>query len=146
MAAATTKIGVYPKSKVNFTRLYSNFVSNLSDNTGCTVSFLGVARKESAGKAKNVRALVMEAYDKHANKILQKICQEVKIKYHLNGVMIVHAVGRFKPGEPVVMVLVSSPRRDIAFRGLREAVERYKKEPALFKKEVYLDGTSAWIS
>jgi molybdopterin synthase catalytic subunit len=46
----------------------------------------------------------------------------------------------------VVLVLVASPRRKQGFVALRDAVERYKKEPALFKKEVYEDGSSSWIS
>jgi len=60
--------------------------------------------------------------------------------------MIVHALGSFSAGEPVVMVIVASARRNQGFLALRDAVERYKKEPALFKKEVYRDGSSSWIS
>ena len=87
----------------------------------------------------------MESYEKHANQILNKICKEVKKKYGLTDILIVHALGKFKPGDPVVLVLIASPRRVESFQALREAVERYKKEPALFKQEIYADGTSAWI-
>jgi molybdopterin synthase catalytic subunit len=89
---------------------------------------------------------VIESYEKHANGVLQKICQEVKEKYSLTDILIVHGVGSFSAGEPVVMVLVASPRRKFGFQALTEAVERYKKEPALFKKEIYKDGSSEWIS
>ncbi|MGI0079134.1 MAG: molybdenum cofactor biosynthesis protein MoaE [Nitrososphaerales archaeon] len=137
--------GVYPKKQVDFSKLYSQFIAGLDSGTGSATTFLGVARRESADGKKSIRALVMESYEKHANKVLKEICLEVKKKYGLGGIVIVHALGSFKPGEPVVFVGVSSPRRDRSFKALREAVERYKKEPALFKQEVYLDGTSAWI-
>jgi molybdopterin synthase catalytic subunit len=137
--------GVYPKSRIDFGYIYSDFVSNLSSDTGCVTSFLGVARRESADGSKEIRALIMESYEKHANKILRTICLETKKKYNLNDIIIVHALGRFTPGEPIVLVALSSPRRDIAFKALREAVERYKKEPALFKQEIYRSGSSSWI-
>jgi molybdopterin synthase catalytic subunit len=139
------KTGVYSKSLVDFGQLYSDFVSRLSRDAGCVTSFLGVARRESADGSRNIKTLVMESYEKHANKILRNICIETKKKYRLNDIAIVHALGSFKPGEPVVLVTISAPRREIAFKALREAVERYKKEPALFKQEIYSDGSSAWI-
>jgi molybdopterin synthase catalytic subunit len=141
----TVKTGVYPKSHVNFGRLYSDFVTKMSSDTGCVTSFLGVARKESADGSKKITALVMESYEKHANKVLRDICAETKKKFNINHIVIVHALGRFGPGEPVVLVALSAPRRDVAFKALREAVERYKKEPALFKQEIYSDGSSIWI-
>ena len=70
-----------------------------------------MARLESASGKKKIRYLVMEAYEKHANKILSKICNELKKKYNLTNILIVHALGKFGPGDPVVMVLVASPRR-----------------------------------
>jgi molybdopterin synthase catalytic subunit len=137
--------GVYPKSKVDFANIYADFVSDLGENSGSAMSFLGVSRLESADGKTDVKALVMEAYEEHANRVLRKICEEVKRKYDLNRIKIVHALGSFKPGEPVVIVLLSSRRRVASFEALREAVERYKKEPALFKKEVYPDNTTHWI-
>ncbi len=137
--------GVYRKSKINFGKVYSRYVSELSKNTGSVTSFLGVARLESADGKKSIKYLVMESYEKHANQRLQRICAETKKKYGLSSILIIHALGEFKPGEPVVMVIVSSPRRSESFKALKEAVERYKKEPALFKQEIYRDGSSAWI-
>lgn len=137
--------GVYDKNLLDFGKVYSQFIDRLKPNTGSATSFLGVARLESADGKKKIKNLVMESYEKHANRLLNKICAEVKKKYSLTDILIVHALGKFKPGDPVVLVLVASPRRVQSFRALEEAVERYKKEPALFKQEIYSDGTSAWI-
>lgn len=139
------KNGVYPKKVLDFGKIYSQFIANLPKNTGSATTFLGVARLESADGKKKIKSLYMESYQDHANPIFDKICRQVKKKHKLTDIQIVHAVGNFGPGEPVVLVLVASPRRAQAYEALMEAVERYKKEPALFKKEVYSDGTSAWI-
>jgi|GEM_PF-224140 molybdopterin synthase catalytic subunit len=138
--------GVYQKQELNFALAYSDFIRKIRNtNTGAVTSFLGVARPESASGEKRVKSLVMESYERHANKALRKICDELRAKYRLNRIIIIHALGRFKVGEPVVLVAVAAARRDSAFEALREAVERYKKEPALFKQEIYVDGSSSWI-
>jgi molybdopterin synthase catalytic subunit len=139
------KSGVYRKGALNFGKVYSEFIRDLPRNTGSVTSFVGVARLESADGKKSIKSLVMESYEKHADRQLEKISSELKRKYSLTGILIVHALGKFVPGEPVVMVLVASPRREESYRALKEAVERYKKEPALFKQEIYKDGSSAWI-
>lgn len=139
------KNGVYSKRSLEFGEIYSKFIANLPRNTGSIMSFVGVARLESADGKRKIKTLHMESYENHANRILERICREVKQKYGLTDILLVHAVGDFEPGEPVVQVLVASPRREQSFKALREAVERYKKEPALFKKEIYYDKTSAWI-
>jgi len=138
--------GVYLKNKIDFSQIYVSFLRGLKKNTGSVLSFLGVARLESADGERLIKSLVIESYEKHANSVLNKICEEIKKKYSLTEILIVHALGSFSAGEPVVMVIVASPRRNKGFMALREAVERYKKEPALFKKEIYRDGTSSWIS
>ena len=121
-------------------------MNGLKRNTGSVLSFLGVARLESADGKKKIKSLMIESYEIHANKTLHRICEDVKKKYALTDIAIVHGLGCFSTGEPVVMVVVASPRRKQGFLALSEAVERYKKEPALFKKEIYRDGTSSWIS
>ncbi len=140
------RTGVYPKNKLDFGKISRAFVNSLDKNTGSAVSFIGTARQQSADGRKRVKYLVMESYEAHANKVLRRICDETKKRYNLNAIIIVHALGRFRPGEPVVLVALSSPRRRESFEALYEAVERYKKEPALFKQEIYEDDTSKWIS
>jgi molybdopterin synthase catalytic subunit len=138
--------GVYPKEEIDFSYANKQFIENLPSNTGSVLSFLGVARLESADGSNKIRSLVIESYERHANAVLQKIADEIRRKYFLTDILIVHALGSFYASEPVVLVLVASPRRKHGFAALKDAVERYKKEPALFKKEVYEDGSSAWIS
>ncbi|MFN7088895.1 MAG: molybdenum cofactor biosynthesis protein MoaE, partial [Candidatus Paceibacteria bacterium] len=109
-------------------------------SSGAAAFFVGIVKKHGrAGKA--VENLVMESYVEHANKALNTICEEVRLEYGLQFVGVWHLVGMFALGEAVVMVAVAGESREQVFNGLRKAVERYKREPALFKKEVYVDGT-----
>lgn len=58
---------------------------------------------------------------------------------------IYHLIGEFQIGEPIVLVAVGGPRRENVFSAMKESVKRYKTEPALFKKEVYIDGSHEWV-
>ena len=88
----------------------------------------------------------MESYEEHANRTINQICKEVNKKFKTNFVTICHFIGEFETGEPIVFAAVGGKHRKESFLALEEAVERYKKEPALFKKEVYLDGTQKWMN
>jgi molybdopterin synthase catalytic subunit len=65
-------------------------------------------------------------------------------------VQIHHFVGEFNVGEDLVYVLIAGSHRDDVFPALREAVERYKKEAPIFKKEyvVTKDGAEKayWVA
>jgi molybdopterin synthase catalytic subunit len=50
-------------------------------------------------------------------------------------VQIHHFTGEFELGEDLVYVLVAGSHRTNVFPVLQEAVERYKKEAPIFKKE-----------
>ena len=111
---------------------------------GALALFIGVVKSRSKdGKA--VAELFLEAYEELADSTLSKICHELAEKYGLRRVNIVHSVGALKPGDPIVLVAIHARSRREAFEALQEAVRRYKTEPPLFKKEVYVDGSSKWI-
>ncbi|MEM0440321.1 MAG: molybdenum cofactor biosynthesis protein MoaE [Candidatus Caldarchaeum sp.] len=137
--------GVYARGRLDFRKLFDSVLSFVSDGScGAAAFFIGIVKRAGKG-AFPVDQVVMESYEEHANKALKRICDEVAAEYGLKFVGIWHLVGSFTVGEPVVFVCAAGEHRDEVFRGLRTAVERYKREPALFKKEVYVDGTSAWM-
>ncbi|MEM2336190.1 MAG: molybdenum cofactor biosynthesis protein MoaE [Candidatus Bathyarchaeia archaeon] len=101
---------------------------------GAIAVFIGVVRGENPGGEK-VQKLEIEAYDEGADDMLSKICQELKRRKGVVDVQIHHFVGEFNVGEDLVYVLVAGSHREDVFPVLREAVERYKKEAPIFKKE-----------
>ncbi|MEM1994278.1 MAG: molybdenum cofactor biosynthesis protein MoaE [Nitrososphaerales archaeon] len=136
--------GVYSKESFNLFNVLNEFMTKLPPEDGAVATFIGVA-KNSSELGKEVSAVEVEAYVEHATPTIQKICREVQEKHQASRVLIYHLMGRFKVGEPLVLVLVSGRSRTNVFPALEEAVERYKREPALFKKEVFADGASRWV-
>jgi len=136
---------VYPKREFNLLDVISGFLREVSPNDGAVASFIGLVKGVS-DLGKDVSEIEVESYVEHATPTIRRICEEVRAKYGVSRVLIYHLMGRFEVGEPLVLVLVSGRSRSGVFPALQEAVERYKREPALFKKEVFVDGESRWVS
>ncbi|PSN93429.1 hypothetical protein B9Q06_12035 [Candidatus Marsarchaeota G2 archaeon ECH_B_2] len=136
--------GVYHKGSVEPYQLIAS-VSDETGETGAILSFIGVVKSRGVN-GKKVAKIVMEAYDDVANQVIAKICDELVSKYELTGAYIYHFVGEFRVGEPLVVIVVCSKTRWRAYEAIQEAVQRYKTEPPIWKKEVYEDGTSEWLS
>ncbi len=98
----------------------------------------------------NVQKLKLEAYEEKANEVLLNICRELSLKKGIVNVQIHHLLGEFEVGEDLVYVSVAGAHRSDVFPVLYEAVERYKKEAPVFKKEliIKLDGIQKeyWVS
>jgi molybdopterin synthase catalytic subunit len=87
-----------------------------------------------------VKSLTLEAYEEKANEVLQNICSDLRKRRGIVNVQIHHMLGEFDVGEDIVYVLVAGNHRKNVFPVLEEAVERYKKEAPIFKKEYVTDG------
>lgn len=137
--------GVYGRDEIDLWEMLSRMQGMFSGgSSGALVSFLGIV-KSVGSNGKRVEHLEIEAYERQANPTIQRICEETKEKFGLEFVGIWHLKGRFRAGEPLVLVVVAGKSRKEVFPALEEAVVRYKTEPALFKKEAYDDGTYAWL-
>jgi len=100
---------------------------------GAVVTFTGVVRGSVAeGK---VQKLELQAYEEKADEVLAGICNDLKEKPGIMDVQIHHLLGEFAVGEDLVYVLVAGEHRQQVFPVLEEAVERYKREAPVFKKE-----------
>jgi len=107
--------------------------------------FVGVVRGETTcGEA--VKKLHLEAYEEKADKVLNDICEEFRKRANVVDVQIHHFVGEFDVSEELVYVVVAGAHRTDVFPVLREAVERYKKEAPIWKKEFLESGESNWVS
>jgi molybdopterin synthase catalytic subunit len=116
---------------------------------GAITMFIGVVRGETM-KGETVKRLKLEAYNEKADEALENICKELKMKKGIADVQIHHFTGEFSLGEDIVYVLVAGGHRTNVFPVLQEAVERYKKEAPIFKKEYVKDKKgsvkSYWVS
>jgi len=116
---------------------------------GAITMFIGVVRGETI-KGETVKRLELEAYNEKADEVLENICKELKTRKGIVDVQIHHFIGDFELGEDLVYVLVAGSHRTNVFPVLQEAVERYKKEAPIFKKEYVKDKKgivkSYWVS
>jgi molybdopterin synthase catalytic subunit len=131
----TTSAGVHKKDEFSFSEMINGLKSR-SDfrKAGAVALFIGVVREETSRNEK-VRKLTLEAYEERANETLTRICLDLKKKDGIVDVQIHHLLGEFSVGEDLVYVLVAGSHRQDVFPVLEEAVERYKKEAPIFKKE-----------
>jgi molybdopterin synthase catalytic subunit len=116
---------------------------------GAIAVFIGVARGETL-KGEKVQKLEIEAYEEKADEVLTNICNDLKRREGIMDVQIHHLLGEFNVGEDLVYVLVAGSHRMNVFPVLKEAVDRYKKEAPIFKKEYITnrkEGTTAyWVT
>lgn len=113
-----------------------------TDADGAVIVFRGVARRYSRGK--DVIHLEYEAYPEMAEKVLAEIGNEIKAKWPVSGVAIVHRTGKLEIGQASVAIAVSAPHRGEAFAAAQYAIDRLKQVAPIWKKEVWSDG-SQWI-
>ena len=110
---------------------------------GAISTFIGTTRIDETGGA-SVEHLEYEAYRPMADRKLEEIGAEIEERWDVREVSIVHRLGRVDPGEPSVVIVVSSPRRGPAFEASRYAIERIKEMVPIWKREVWSDGY-VWV-
>ena len=139
------KSGIYNKGKIKFEDIMKSIKLNPKiRECGAILTFTGIVRITSEDD-KPVKGLKIDAYDELANKTINKICTETKKKTGIIDVKIIHLKGEFNISDDLVYVIVASAHREEGFEALRNAVEKYKKEVSVWKREEFLNGTSEWI-
>ncbi|MEM2439788.1 MAG: molybdenum cofactor biosynthesis protein MoaE [Candidatus Bathyarchaeia archaeon] len=141
---------IHEKGALSLERLIAEVKSKPNfHKAGAIAIFVGIVRGENPNGEK-VQKLEIEAYEEKADEVLSGICQDLKVRKGVVDVQIHHFSGEFNVGEDLVYVLVAGTHRENVFPVLKEAVERYKKEAPIFKKEyvVTKDGEakSYWVA
>lgn len=116
--------------------------SVFTPESGAVATFDGRVRNHA--REKPVTHLHYEAFEEMALKELEKIRAEAMQRWPLNGMAIVHRVGRMEIGESSVFIAVSSAHRSDAFEACRFAIDTLKTTVPIWKKEHYEDG-EVWI-
>lgn len=114
------------------------------DSAGGTVVFLGTIRNRNEGKL--VRGLRYEVYREMAERRMLEIEGEVKKKWRVRKMAMVHRYGDLRVGEVSVAVAVSSEHRAEAFEACRYAIDTIKRTLPLWKKEKGKGGEESWVA
>jgi molybdopterin synthase catalytic subunit len=110
---------------------------------GAVSTFVGTTRVDE-NEGASVEHLEYEAYRPMADRKLEEIGAEIRERWDVRHVAIVHRIGRVDPGEASVAILVAAARRGPAFEASRYAIERIKVVVPIWKREVWSDGY-VWV-
>ena len=72
------------------------------------------------------------------------ICTTLLAKHALKGVAMIHRLGPVPIGEESILIAVSSPHRQAAWRAGEEALEECKAKVEVWKREEFDGGEGVW--
>jgi molybdopterin synthase catalytic subunit len=111
-------------------------------SSGAVASFLGVVREQTRGR--QVLYLEYEAYREMAIPKMREIADEIRRKWKVDEIAMVHRIGHLEIGEVSVAIAVSAPHRHQALAACAYAIDRLKETVPIWKKEVWTDGEE-WV-
>ncbi|MFK4510472.1 molybdenum cofactor biosynthesis protein MoaE [Bradyrhizobium daqingense] len=109
---------------------------------GAVVSFSGICRADE--DSAKISALTLEHYPGMAEEEIGRHVSEATARWPLNGVTVIHRVGRFMPGQNIVLVLTASQHRQAAFQAAEFLMDYLKTSAPFWKKEESEAGTG-WV-
>jgi molybdopterin synthase catalytic subunit len=113
-----------------------------SAERGGLACFFGAVRNHHGGRA--VLRLEYSAYGAMAEAECARIVDETQARWPV-AVALVHRVGRLEVGDTAVAIAVAGAHRDEAFAACRHVIEEVKRRVPIWKRELYADGTEAWV-
>ncbi len=91
-----------------------------------------------------MRALEYETYRLMAERRIVQLEKEVRRRWPIKAITLVHREGTLEVGEVSVVVAVSAEHRAEAFEAARFAIDRIKKSLPIWKRETLKGGRRAW--
>jgi molybdopterin synthase catalytic subunit len=121
-------------------------VAAVSDGAaGGIAVFLGSTRGETNAAGVPLAALDYEAYPEMATRQLNDLARRARERWPIIRLALLHRTGRVAVGEPSVLIAVATPHRGESFDACRWLIDTLKVEVAVWKKEVWADGTVTWV-
>jgi molybdopterin synthase catalytic subunit len=109
---------------------------------GAVVSFSGICRGNDDGET--IAALTLEHYPGMAEAEIARHAETAMSRWPLNGLTVIHRVGRIAPGENIVLVLTASQHRQAAFAAAEFLMDYLKANAPFWKREEGAGGTG-WV-
>jgi molybdopterin synthase catalytic subunit len=112
-----------------------------TDSSGCVVSYVGLIRNSSQGKA--VASVEYQDTKGNAAERLKEIAQEIRQKWPIENIAVCHRVGKLKVGDINFLVAIASAHRRDGLAACQYAVDRFKELLPTKKTETYADGSAS---
>ena len=109
---------------------------------GAIVIFDGIVRNNTSGR--KTLYLEYDGYEPMALKKMKDIGAEIRGKWLVNHICIVHRLGRLEIGDTSVVIAIASAHRKIAFEACQYAIDTLKRTVPIWKKEFFEDG-EVWV-
>lgn len=109
---------------------------------GGVASFIGVVRDLNEGD--QVAEMTLEHYPGMTENALEKIVAEAKSRWDIYDALVIHRVGKLKPTDQIVLVVVTGAHRGEAFRACEFLMDYLKTKAPFWKKEQTGQG-SRWV-
>ena len=109
---------------------------------GAIASFVGVVRDVNEGDA--VAEMTLEHYPGMTEKAIEEIIGQARGRWNVYDALVIHRVGRLKPTDQIVLVVVTSAHRGEAFTAC-EFIMDYLKTRAPFWKKESAGGGTRWV-
>jgi molybdopterin synthase catalytic subunit len=104
--------------------------------------FIGTTRDSFENRP--VASLAYSSYVPKALQTLIEIARQIQQKHNLVAIAVEHRLGTVAIGETSILIAVSAPHRQAAWRAGEEALELCKERAEIWKKEEFEDGDSEW--
>lgn len=114
-----------------------------SRRIGAVVTFLGTAR--DFAEEKEVKSIEFEEYKGMALKALTALRDTAMDKFDIIDLSIVHRVTTVGAGDQIVLIVVASEHRKVAFEACEWTIDTLKETVPIWKKEISPDGES-WVT
>jgi molybdopterin synthase catalytic subunit len=109
---------------------------------GAIASFIGTVR--DVNDATTVTGLTLEHYAGMTEAALEEIVDEARRRFDIRDALVIHRVGALAPGDQIVLVVVTSAHRGMAFDACEFVMDYLKTRAPFWKKERLPDG-ERWV-
>ena len=110
------------------------------DGPGAIASFVGLVRGDG-----EITALELEHYPAMTARALEAIANQAAHRWALNGLTIIHRVGRLPVGSRIVFVGASARHRGDALDAVHFVIDWLKTDAPFWKREHFADGRTQWV-
>ncbi len=109
---------------------------------GAIASFIGVVRDLNEGD--RVAEMALEHYPGMTEKSIAEIIEQAKSRWSIFDALVIHRIGRLKPLDQIVLVIITGAHRGDAFAAC-EFIMDYLKTRAPFWKKEQTAGGARWV-
>ena len=86
----------------------------------------------------------LEHYPGMTERAIDAMVDEARRRFDIRGVRVIHRVGPLRPGDQIVLVVVTSAHRHDAFQACEFLMDYLKTQAPFWKKETTPDGAN-WV-